>query len=73
MPVLLALIGLWTALPPVPSPKRSCRVSSVHDTASLPTSSKATWQSNGKTWTATAIRVDYQTGPIIWGEPGTNG
>ena len=22
---------------------------------------------------ATASRVDYETGPIIWGEPGTNG
>ena len=30
-------------------------------------------ESNGKRWTATASRVDYGTGPIIWGEPGTNG
>ena len=28
---------------------------------------------NGKSVTATASAVDYQTGPIIWGEPGTNG
>ena len=24
-------------------------------------------------WLWTAQRVDYQTGPIYWGEPGTNG
>ncbi len=30
-------------------------------------------ESNGKTITLDGSRVDYQTGPIIWGEPGTNG
>ena len=30
-------------------------------------------ESNGKTITLEGKRVDYQTGPIIWGEPGTNG
>ena len=30
-------------------------------------------ESNGKTVDATGNRVDYQTGPVIWGEPGTNG
>ncbi|HFC12864.1 MAG TPA: glucose-6-phosphate isomerase [Anaerolineae bacterium] len=30
-------------------------------------------ESNGKSVTRNGERVDYQTGPIIWGEPGTNG
>jgi glucose-6-phosphate isomerase len=30
-------------------------------------------ESNGKTINFENDRVDYQTGPIIWGEPGTNG
>ncbi len=32
-----------------------------------------TMESNGKTVTVDGARVDYQTGPIYWGEPGTNG
>jgi glucose-6-phosphate isomerase len=30
-------------------------------------------ESNGKRVSRTGERVDYSTGPIIWGEPGTNG
>jgi len=32
-----------------------------------------TMESNGKHVTLEGIKVDYQTGPIYWGEPGTNG
>jgi glucose-6-phosphate isomerase len=32
-----------------------------------------TMESNGKYVTVDGKRVDYQTGPIFWGEPGTNG
>jgi glucose-6-phosphate isomerase len=32
-----------------------------------------TMESNGKHVTQEGARVDYQTGPIYWGEPGTNG
>jgi glucose-6-phosphate isomerase len=32
-----------------------------------------TMESNGKHVTVDGIRVNYQTGPIYWGEPGTNG
>lgn len=30
-------------------------------------------ESNGKYITRSGIKVDYQTGPVVWGEPGTNG
>ncbi|MEZ4670853.1 MAG: glucose-6-phosphate isomerase [Anaerolineae bacterium] len=30
-------------------------------------------ESNGKRVTSTGETIDYNTGPIIWGEPGTNG
>lgn len=32
-----------------------------------------TMESNGKSTTLAGVRVDYETGPIFWGEPGTNG
>ena len=32
-----------------------------------------TMESNGKRVTLDGTHVDYQTGPIFWGEPGTNG
>jgi glucose-6-phosphate isomerase len=32
-----------------------------------------TMESNGKHVTLGGVRVDYDTGPIYWGEPGTNG
>ncbi len=32
-----------------------------------------TMESNGKSVTLDGARVDYQTSPIVWGEPGTNG
>jgi glucose-6-phosphate isomerase len=32
-----------------------------------------TMESNGKSTTLEGRTVDYQTGPIFWGEPGTNG
>ena len=30
-------------------------------------------ESNGKSVTRDGARADYSTGPIVWGEPGTNG
>jgi glucose-6-phosphate isomerase len=32
-----------------------------------------TMESNGKSVTLEGVKVDYGTGPIYWGEPGTNG
>ncbi len=34
---------------------------------------QANMESNGKRVTKDGTPVDYQTGPIVWGEPGTNG
>lgn len=34
---------------------------------------QADMESNGKSVTKNGQKVNYQTGPIIWGEPGTNG
>ena len=30
-------------------------------------------ESNGKSVSRAGARVNYSTGPIVWGEPGTNG
>jgi glucose-6-phosphate isomerase len=32
-----------------------------------------TMESNGKSTTLDGVRVNYSTGPVYWGEPGTNG
>ena len=32
-----------------------------------------TMESNGKRVTVDGVKVDYDTGPVYWGEPGTNG
>jgi glucose-6-phosphate isomerase len=34
---------------------------------------QVTMESNGKSVTLAGKQVDYETGPIYWGEPGTNG
>jgi glucose-6-phosphate isomerase len=34
---------------------------------------QADMESNGKSVDREGVSVDYQTGPILWGEPGTNG
>ena len=55
-----------------PKLKSSCLMTNIC-TAFRPTFNRATWRATANPWTATAGRVTYQTGPIIWGEPGTNG
>ena len=67
--------GCWrsgTATSSAPRPSRSCPTTSTC-TASRPTSSSSTMESNGKHVTLDGARVDYDTGAIFWGEPGTNG
>ena len=72
IPVILALIGIW--------------YNNFFDTATeviLPYDQylhrfpayfqQGNMESNGKTSGRDGKRVNYQTGPIIWGEPGTNG
>jgi glucose-6-phosphate isomerase len=72
LPVLLGLIGLWyddffdaqtVAILPY------CHYLS-HFSAYL---EQLDMESNGKHVTLDGDRVNYQTGPIVWGTPGTNG
>lgn len=72
LPVLMGLIGLWNA--------NFLGASSV---AVLPYEQylkrfpaylqQLTMESNGKRVTHGGATIDYATGPIYWGEPGTNG
>lgn len=72
MPVTLALLGLWynnffgaasEAILPYDQ--------SMHRFAAY--FQQGNMESNGKTTDREGNPVTYQTGPIIWGEPGTNG
>jgi len=72
MPVILALLGIW---------QRNFFATDSH--AILPYDQhlhrlpaylqQADMESNGKRVERGGDRVEYSTGPIIWGEPGTNG
>ena len=72
LPVLLALIGIWynnffgaetEAI--LPYDQYMHRFAAYFQQGNM--------ESNGKYVDRNGVAVDYQTGPIIWGEPGTNG
>lgn len=72
MPVILALIGVWynnffgaSSYAMLPYDQYLHRLAAYFQQADM--------ESNGKTVDRNSARVDYQTGPILWGEPGTNG
>jgi glucose-6-phosphate isomerase len=72
MPVIMALVGIWQ--------RNFCKAAS---NAVLPYDQylsrfpaylqQLDMESNGKRVDKDGAPVDYATGPIIWGEPGTNG
>jgi glucose-6-phosphate isomerase len=72
LPVLLGLIGIWYG-----------NFFGAETVAVLPYDQylkrfpaylqQLTMESNGKRVTLAGVEVDYQTGSIYWGEPGTNG
>jgi glucose-6-phosphate isomerase len=72
IPVLLALIGIWynnfygaqtEAI--LPYDQYLHRFPAYFQQGNM--------ESNGKSIDRNGDKIDYQTGPIIWGEPGTNG
>jgi glucose-6-phosphate isomerase len=72
VPVILALIGIWynnffNAATEVilPYDQYMHRFPAYFQQGNM--------ESNGKSTSREGARVDYQTGPVIWGEPGTNG
>ncbi|MBN3288478.1 G6PI isomerase, partial [Polyodon spathula] len=80
VPVLLALLGVWYgnmfgaethAL--LPYDQYMHRFAAYFQQASLRHHISGDMESNGKYITSKGTRVDYSTGPIVWGEPGTNG
>jgi len=72
IPVILALIGIWNG-----------NFLGADSEAVLPYDQylhrfpaylqQGNMESNGKSIDRSGHPIDYQTGPIIWGEPGTNG
>jgi glucose-6-phosphate isomerase len=72
IPVILAMIGVWhvnfwnaASQAILPYDQYMHRFAAYFQQGDM--------ESNGKTVDRNGKRVDYQTGPIIWGEPGTNG
>ncbi|MEO7557574.1 MAG: glucose-6-phosphate isomerase, partial [Gammaproteobacteria bacterium] len=72
LPVILSLLGIWY-----------CDFFGAQTQVILPYDQylqrfpaylqQADMESNGKSVTHGGSKVDYATGPVIWGEPGTNG
>jgi glucose-6-phosphate isomerase len=72
LPVLMALLGIWNT-----------NFLGAHTVAVLPYEQylkrfpaylqQLTMESNGKRVTLDGDAISYETGPIYWGEPGTNG
>lgn len=72
IPVILAMLGVWhvnfwnaASQAILPYDQYMHRFAAYFQQGDM--------ESNGKTVDRNGKRVDYQTGPIIWGEPGTNG
>jgi glucose-6-phosphate isomerase len=72
LPMILAMLGVWYN-----------NFMGAHSQALLPYDQylhrfaayfqQADMESNGKSTDQQGRKVDYQTGPVVWGEPGTNG
>lgn len=72
IPVILALIGIWnTNFLGAASEAILPYDQYLHRFAAY--FQQGNMESNGKYVSRTGEKVDYTTGPIIWGEPGTNG
>lgn len=72
LPVVLALMGIWynnffdaQTQAILPYDQYMHRFAAYFQQGDM--------ESNGKSVDRTGQPIDYQTGPIIWGEPGTNG
>jgi glucose-6-phosphate isomerase len=72
LPVVMALLGIWyhnffgaESLAILPYDQHLHRLPAYLQQADM--------ESNGKRATRSGAVADYTTGPIIWGEPGTNG
>jgi glucose-6-phosphate isomerase len=72
MPVLLGLLGIWYVN--FFGAESHAVLPYSHYLARLPAYlQQLDMESNGKSVDRDGRRVDYQTGPVIWGTPGTNG
>ncbi len=72
LPVIMGLLGVWyrqawgfTTHAVLPYDQRLSRFAAYLQQQDM--------ESNGKQVDLEGKRVDYSTGPIVWGEPGTNG
>jgi len=72
MPVILGLLGIWynnffgaQSHAILPYDQYLSRFAAYFQQADM--------ESNGKSTTRAGSPVEWQTGPIVWGEPGTNG
>ncbi len=72
MPVILALIGVWYRNL-FDAPSMAVLPYSEHLQRLPAYLQQLDMESNGKSVTLQGTRVGHATGPIIWGEPGTNG
>jgi len=71
LPVIMALVGIWNSIQGAESEAILPYDQYLHRFAAY--FQQGNMESNGKRVTRSGQAVDYATGPVIWGEPGTNG
>lgn len=71
LPVIMALVGIWNGIQGAESEAILPYDQYLHRFAAY--FQQGNMESNGKRVTRSGQAVDYATGPVIWGEPGTNG
>ncbi len=72
IPVIMALLGIWytnflsaESYAVLPYEQYLCRFPAYLQQLDM--------ESNGKQTTLSGEKISYKTGPLVWGEPGTNG
>ena len=71
LPVIMGLVGIWNGIQGAESEAILPYDQYLHRFAAY--FQQGNMESNGKRVTRSGQAVDYATGPVIWGEPGTNG
>jgi glucose-6-phosphate isomerase len=72
LPVLLGLIGVWY-INFFGAETQAILPYNEYLSKLTPYLQQLDMESNGKSVTLAGTRVDWKTGPVVWGQPGTNG
>ena len=73
IPMLMGLLGVWHRNVLRITPRTRSSPTTSGSRAFPPISSSSRWRATASASSSTARRANTATGPVVWGEPGTNG